>query len=97
MVIANQENIQLVYVNPAMGKMLGYTAEEMTSFQPEDVRKLIHPDDAQFFFGNYKNRLEGKGAPDYYEFRGVKKDGSEIWCGISSRQIIYNGSTTKIL
>jgi PAS domain S-box-containing protein len=80
-----------VFVNEAMTHIFGYTAEEFYSFSPKQIAEMIHPEDRDKFFRHFKERLEGKDAPLYYEVRGVRKNSDIVWLGVSSRQIIYQG------
>jgi len=89
--IAQGNPPRMVFVNPAMMMMLGYTFEELSSFSPQKIENLVHPDDRAFFFKNYKDRLEGKSVLPSYEIRGIRKDGVVIWLEISPARIEYKG------
>ncbi|RKY83703.1 hypothetical protein DRQ09_09675, partial [candidate division KSB1 bacterium] len=89
--VARDVPIRLVYANTTLANMVGYTVEELLSFSPENLMKLIHPDDRGLFFQRYEARLRGEEVPSRYEFRAIRKDGSVIWAKISSSQIIYKG------
>ncbi len=90
-VIAQQNPIRLVFVNPSMKKMLGYTSNELTSFSPEKLQGLIHPLDRVDFFEKFRDRLEGKSVPSFYEVRGIRKDEKEVWFEINTSRIEYKG------
>ncbi len=79
----------LVFANPAMGQILGYTPEELITLSPGKIQGLVHPEDRTIFFGRFKDRLEGKPAPPRYEVRGIHKDGSVRWLEISSVRTVY--------
>jgi len=79
---------RLVFANPAMAKLSGYTREELASV-PMD--RLIHPDDRSVFFSRLKDRLEGKKVPSHNEYRAIRKDGEVVWIDLSSSRIDYNG------
>lgn len=68
------------YVNRHLADLFGYTLEEM---KQNSMESLIHPDDRSSVMKTHKGRLEGKDAPQNYEFRGIKKDGSAIHVEIS--------------
>ena len=82
---------RLVFVNPAMTKILGYTADELTTLSTKEIEGLLHPQDRTIFFKNYKDRLEGKSAPPRYEVRGIRKDGAGVWLELSGTRIEYKG------
>ena len=86
-VIAQGLPPRLIYANPAISRMLGYSTDELTSLTPEEIESFIHPEDRSGFFGRYRERLEGKKAAPGYEFRGIRKDGSIAWFEASSTLI----------
>lgn len=90
-VIAQGPPPRLVFANQAMVKILGYTVEELMALKPEALTSLVHPADREMFWGRFRDRLAGKELPARYEFRGIKKDGGEVWLEISSRLIDYQG------
>ncbi|MBM4339954.1 MAG: PAS domain S-box protein [Deltaproteobacteria bacterium] len=90
-VIAKGIPPRLVYANPAISRMLGYTPDELTSLTIEQTQNLVHPDDRLSFFNRYKDRLEGKLVHPNYEVRAIRKDGNIGWFEISGTQIEYNG------
>ena len=81
-----QDN-RLVYVNPVMAEILGYSPQEMTGLPPLD---LVHPDDRDFGSRKMAERLAGK-QPELYTIRGVKKDGGIVHCEIMGRLMDYQG------
>ncbi len=89
LVVAQGPRPRLVFANPALSRILGYSNKELLSFSPQKVVELIHPEDRKMFFSRFKARLEGKDVPSKYEFRGVRKDKKTIWVAISSRRIKY--------
>ncbi|MFX0095520.1 MAG: response regulator [Candidatus Hodarchaeota archaeon] len=90
-VIAQGNVPHIVFVNPAIAEMLGYTIDELLAFTPNDMMNLIHPDDRNFFFKGYRDRLTGVFDPDRYELRFLKKDGSVRWFEIFANYIKYSG------
>jgi diguanylate cyclase (GGDEF)-like protein/PAS domain S-box-containing protein len=77
--IAIIQDFRLVFVNEALTEMTGYTDEELLSLPPEKIRALVHPDDQHMVWGRMEERLRGKPTPQRYEFRGIRKDGSQRW------------------
>ena len=82
---------RLVFANPAMAKILGYTPDELTSLSPKETEGLVHPEDRALFFGRFSDRLQGKPAPPTYEFRAIRKNGEPRWLELSSNRIEYQG------
>ncbi len=95
-VIGQADPLRLVYANPAMATITGYTAEELTALQPGKLETLIHPDDRQIFFERFKQRLAGLAPPAQYEFRAVRKDGSVIWLSIHATRTEFEGGPAVI-
>jgi PAS domain S-box-containing protein len=89
--LAILQNYMVVFVNPAIAAMLGYTEEELISFSPEELNRVVHPEDRSFVWKRYQDRLEGKPVPSRYEFRMMRKDGKVIWMEMFSTRIKYNG------
>jgi PAS domain S-box-containing protein len=89
-VIAQGSPLRLVFANPAMEKISGYTTDELTHITPKELHGLIHPEDRSMFFGRLKDRLEGKSPPPRYEFRAIRKDSTTLWLEISSNSVNYN-------
>mgnify|MGYP001592118673 CR=1 FL=1 len=87
-VVAQGVPPRLVFANPAMIRMSGYTSEELSSLSLEC---MIHPEDRSAFFSRLEDRFEGKGSPFDNECRAIRKDGKVVWIDVSSSRIQYNG------
>jgi two-component system cell cycle sensor histidine kinase/response regulator CckA len=81
----------VVFANPAITEVLGYTIEELMSLSPEEMRAVVHSEDQAFVWGRYQDRLEGKPVPPRYEFRMMRKDGTVCWMEMFSSRIEYGG------
>lgn len=82
---------KLVFANQALAGMTGYSANELTSLSPEEIKGLIHPKDREMFFGRFAKRLAGESVPAHYEVRVIQRDGSLRWAEISSTRVAYRG------
>jgi len=60
LVVAQGAPARLVFANNAIGRMLGFTPEDLTALSPEGTRRLIHPDDREKFFRSYRVSLDGE-------------------------------------
>lgn len=89
--IAKYTPLRIIFANASMGKMLGYSPEELTSISSSEIGELIYHEDRAIFFNRFRNRLEGNQANNSYEFRGVRKDGSLVWLEAFATPIEYNG------
>ena len=95
-VIAQSEPVRLRFANPAMTEMTGYEECELLKMGEKELALLIHPDDRQRFFGNFKKRIEGQDIPTQDEYRVICKGGKTKWMSISSSQIDYFGESATL-
>lgn len=82
---------RFVFCNQAFANMMGYSVEELLSISSEEMLKLVHPDDQAAMLTRHRDRLAGKPVPARYEYRGIRKDGTEVWLEAYASQIEYNG------
>jgi PAS domain S-box-containing protein len=82
---------RIVFANPGLAEISGYSVQELQSFSPENAHILIHPDDRDLFFSRYRARLKGESPPSTYEFRIICKGGEIRWLELYSTRIIYQG------
>jgi PAS domain S-box-containing protein len=83
------QGYRVVFANPAMVEIIGYSVEELPTFSAEEIQSLIHPDDREFVWTRFKQRLEGKPVPQRYELRAMHKDGNFRWLEIFSTAIEF--------
>lgn len=81
---------RIIFANPGLAEISGYSVEELQSFSPENTRILIHPDDRNLFFSRYEARLKGKSPPSNYELRIIRKNGEVRWLELYSTRIVYH-------
>ncbi|HEY4943154.1 MAG TPA: PAS domain-containing sensor histidine kinase [Rhizomicrobium sp.] len=86
--IVVRTNTDVLYTNDAFAHLLGYaSAREMNDYMIADERAgrsrnsqiSIHPDDRALVSEHMRRRLAGEEAVSSYEFRMIRRDGSEIW------------------
>src|SRR4030042_5451679 len=87
------QDFRIVFTNVAFSKISGYTIRELMSLPPQKVKTLIHPEDQELVWGRMKKRLSGKFVPPHYEYRGIRKDGTERWLEMYTNRIEYNGKS----
>lgn len=78
----------LVFVNRAVEEITGYSRDELLV---ANMWELIHPEDRDRVLENAKRRFSGEGCPQRYEYRIVRKDGSERWLDFSANLIEFEG------
>ena len=85
-----RKNSKPVFVNPAFAEIFGYesTAEILAM---ENIRPMVAPEEHERLQGYTDARAAGRAAPTRYEFRGVRKDGSETWVECQVSLVIWDG------
>ena len=79
----------LIYVNPALTTITGYTRDELLVLTAWEG--IIHPEDRERVRDNGRARLRGESVPRNYEFRIRTKGGEERWVDFTAGTIRYNG------
>ena len=85
------EPFRLVFANEAMGKIVGYSSQELMALSPEGIMGLVYHEDRAVFFKRLENRFRGELAESCLEFRAVRKDGSIIWLNALANRVEYDG------
>ena len=91
--IAQDAPLRIVFANASMGKMIGYSPEELISLPSSEVGSLIYNEDRSIFFNRFRSLLKGQQNNNSYEFRGVRKDGSIVWIEAFATLIEYDGQS----
>ncbi len=82
---------RIVFANPALADILGYTVEELTSLGPGQGVTLVDAEYQDMFWGRYQDRVQGKSVPPRYEVLAARKDGSKRWVELFANRIEYGG------
>lgn len=90
-IIAKDNPLRLVFASKPMETITGYSPQELINFDPEKLALLIHPNDREQFFYNFRRRLQGEKIPPRTEYRFLYRDGSTRWVDIYSTLIEYEG------
>ncbi len=85
-------NWELLFANQALADIFGY-ADPGEILDLRDVDPLIAPEERQRIWDYNNARKKGRYAPEVYESRGLKKDGSEFWVEYRVRQVDWHGSS----
>lgn len=67
------------YVNRTFSDIFGYSAEEAYALLNISI---VHPDDRDRVMEFHKRRIGGNKIPKRYEFKGIRKDGTEVFCEV---------------
>lgn len=82
-----------LFVNDGFANIHGYQPDELLG---KDPLTLIHPDQREAVRQLSSKRLKGKSAPEWYEVRRLKKDGTAIWCEMMVTCGEYAGKSAVI-
>ncbi|MBM4355358.1 MAG: PAS domain S-box protein, partial [Deltaproteobacteria bacterium] len=74
-------NGRLARVNRAFGEMIGYTVEEMQTF---NFANVTHPDDLAISRESIRCLLAGEQSTFLFEKRYLHRDGHEVWTQVST-------------
>ena len=85
-VIYNQE--RFLYVNPAVTRLLGYSADELKKKFFWDV---VHPLDRAVVKERGLKRIRQEKVPERYRFRIQTKNGETRWIDFTAGYILYEG------
>ncbi len=84
---------KLLYVNPAMERLSGYSEAELLE---RDIEDIVHPDSIDQVRSMVALRLREASEPVRYEIRILTKEGQERWLFISSGLIHFEGDAAGL-
>ncbi|MEO1767738.1 EAL domain-containing protein [Thiobacter aerophilum] len=76
---------KLVWVNPSVRRITGYTPEEVIAM-PDYPLPLLAPEDSEAVYAHFKRAIAGTSG-DNYELRIRRKDGQSVWCSAAWQPI----------
>jgi|HubBroStandDraft_1064217.scaffolds.fasta_scaffold00025_50 PAS domain S-box-containing protein len=95
-IIVSAADGRILYLNSGFVRMLGFKSlNEMVASVATPTRN-VHPDDFAMVAARRRARVDGTGAPEQYEFRMVRQDGSVIWVETLSSTISWNGEPASL-
>jgi PAS domain S-box-containing protein len=89
--IAIFQHNRLVFVNPAMCNMMGYTQAELTAFSPEQILATVYPEERTTAIKRARSRLQNQPDSRNQEYRIVRKDGTFRWLETYTTTMVYEG------
>ncbi len=72
---------RMVEANPAMERMLGYTASELAEM---DLRRYTHPEDVEYNLALFRELMAGKRDSYQLEKRCYRKSGELVWIQVTA-------------
>lgn len=82
-----------VYVNPAMERITGYSADELLKMP---FWQVVHPDQRELVRQRGLARQQGRPVPVRYEIKILRKDGSIGWVDFTAGRITWKGQPAAI-
>ncbi|MGH2629699.1 MAG: PAS domain-containing sensor histidine kinase [Actinomycetota bacterium] len=73
----SDDGLQVIYINPRVGDVLGITPEEWIA-DPSVWQRSLHPDDVDAVLAE-NSRSETTGDPFEIEYRMIARDGRVVW------------------
>ena len=77
---------RLLWVNPAVERITGYSAQEVMSME-DFPEPLIMEEDRVKTLSEFKKAFQKQTSGENFEFRVRRKDGQDIWCAVDWHQI----------
>jgi len=85
------QDFKVVYANETLARMAGMRVQELLNLTPEELTRMIHPEDRELVWGRFRDRMSDKTVPSNYECRFVRRDGTLRWAEVHSSRIEYHG------
>ncbi len=83
-----------IFVNQKFIKIFGYDRLEEVLGQPITI--VVHPCDHKRITEFNRLRQEGDAVPSRYEFKGVRRDGGEVFIEVSATKTTYRGEMVSL-
>ncbi len=83
------QDAQMAYVNPSMGRLLGYQPGEIVG--KLTLKDLVHPDDIELAMQRMQERLESRIEERSIAYKAVKKDGSLVYIEVYAQRTEFMG------
>ena len=74
-IMMDNKDGEITYYNTKFCELFGYIPEEMERLTIKDI---VHPDDIDTVIEKHIKRMSGERVATSYEFKGIRKDGTEI-------------------
>ena len=83
-----------VYVNPISEKITGHSRDELKRM---NFWSIVHPDFKEMVQERGRKRQQGEDAPTGYEFKIIRKDGTERWVRLAGTTCVYKGKKAGLI
>lgn len=90
-IVMDDKDGKIRYYNKPYVDLFGYTESEIKKMT---IHSFIHPDDAEKVKEFHNERIEGHDSPSRYQFKCLKKDGSECFIEVDAVILKENDEIT---
>ena len=80
---------KIVFANNALSRLFGYAVSELLELPSWEY--MVAPEDRERVKRICEARARNEEAPEVYEYRGLRKDGSHVWLENLSTPILWDG------
>ena len=87
-VIVIVQDAIIMYVNPRVTDLFGFTVEELTGV---NINKVVHPDEMDMVEAKYRRHMSEVDKFQNYDTAFLHKDGRKIYVNLSTSIISYQG------
>ncbi len=99
--LVEHSNDGILVIQDGHLKFLNSRVLEVTGFSDEELRakpfiEFISPEDRQFVFERYQQRVRGDTVPNVYSFRVLTKSGKQKWVQISAVRVVWEESPATL-
>ncbi|MHA1266496.1 MAG: PAS domain S-box protein [Candidatus Helarchaeota archaeon] len=86
------------YCNEKVSEIFGYSRDEILNWPYEGYSRIIHPDDREWVMEQGQKKQEGKeDVLINYQFKGLTKEGNQIWLDLYSKTISWRGRSADLV
>jgi len=80
-ILIDDKEGNLKYFNDRLCEIFGYEREEL---EGKTILTLVHPEDRETVIHLHRSRVSGNKVKSSYEFKGIKKDGTALFCEVDA-------------
>jgi PAS domain S-box-containing protein len=88
------EGSEVRFANAALVQVFGYESDDQIVGRP--FTDFVAPDYRELMVQRGQARNEGRDVPDHYEFKALRRDGSELDAEISVSTIVYRAKQARL-
>jgi|GEM_PF-4801437 len=91
------QNNLIVYANPQMHNLISGQNENKRILIGEKIENLIHPEDSERFVESIREIEKGANAPEHYQSRLMRSDGTVMWAELLLSGLDHQGFTAVMV